>query len=148
MSGKRENLYAQALAVETIFYPVTLRYLQDRKFEKLLDANKVRWDQVPIPPQLQMPATPKSSDVRTLESLGRNPVQSLYLLHVTSEQVDGILSQVPQADRLLAGNRLTTGQPQRPQKVGEKDVAGGVQIMLVAPADGAAPAASPPRPSR
>lgn len=140
LQDKREELYAQALAVETIICPVTPRYLEDRKFEKLLDSNGVRWQQMPIPPQLQVQANPQSPRTAPLESLGKSPLQSLYLLQVKSEQVDGILSQVPQADRLMEGNRLNTINPQQQNK--EKEgVTGGVQVMLVAPVDVTTPAA-------
>ncbi len=132
-----EALSAQAPAVETIICPVTLRYLEDRKFEKLLDANGVRWQQVPIPPQLRVQATPQSPRTAKPESLGKSPLQVLYSLQVPSARVDDILSQVPQADRLMEGNRLNKVNPQQ-QASG---AAGGVQVMLVAPVDGAAPAA-------
>jgi|GEM_PF-2829104 len=137
--GRRAEPAAQALAVETIICPVTLRYLEDRKFEKLLDANGVRWQEVPIPPQLQAQATPQSPRTAPLESLGKSPLQVLYSLQVPSERVDAILSQVPQADRLMEGNRLNTVKPQQQLKVGEQGATAGVQVMLVAPVDGAAP---------
>ena len=124
--------------METIICPVTPRYLQDRKFEKLLDANGVGWKQIPIPPQLQMQATPQSSRTAPLESLGKSPLQVLYSIQVPSGKVDDILSQVPQADRLMEGNRLNTINAKQQKQEGASS---GVQVMLVAPVDGTPPAA-------
>lgn len=144
MSNKRAEK-AEELDVETIVCPVSARYLEGGAFEKLLDANQVRWRQVPVPPELAAQSAPASPRTAPLESLGRTPLKSLYFLEAGSEKVNQILSQVPQSDRLMEGNRAA-----RPQQVKatQAAAAGGVQVLLVAPTDATLPAAPAARPTR
>jgi hypothetical protein len=132
--------------VETIICPVTPEYLADRKFEALLDANQIRWQKLPAPPQLQTQANPSSPPTAPFESLGKSPLQSLYYLQADGERVNAILSQVPQADRLMEGNRARAADT-RQQAKASTNASTGVQVMLVAPLDATVPAKPPAKPA-
>jgi hypothetical protein len=136
----------KADAPPTIICPVSPAYLRGADFEKLLASNKIEWQRLPVTPeqQLQIEAEQRQQKVPAMQSLGVAPLQSLYYLRASGDQVNQVLSQMPQASKLLEGNatqlpRMTAPQQRRVDQAGQ-----GVQVLLVAPSEAnASPVAKP-----
>ncbi len=136
----------KADAQPMVVYAVSEAYFQSKEFEKLLDANRITWKR--LPPPAEQPAdqvSAESSDkTESPFSLGGFGTQqrSLYLLQAPRSQVEGVLSQVPQATQLVEGKQQALPRFTAPQKKLGDESEPGVQVMLVAPQQ-AAPAAAP-----
>ena len=141
---------AKADAQPTFVYSVSEDYLKGKEFEKLLDANRISWEQLPDPVEMLFDeAKAEASDAaKPPTSLGRLPTQqqSLYLLRATSSQVNSVLSKVPQRARLVEENRAVLPRFTAPQKKRDDESEPGVQVLLVSPQQ-AAPATVPAQPA-
>lgn len=140
---------AKADAPPTIICPVSPAYLQGNDFENLLTTNKIEWQRLPVSPQqkLQIEAEQRQSKVAAMRSLGVAPLQTLYYLRASGEQVNEVLSQVPQAAKLFEGNAVQLPRMTAPQQKQADEAAQGVQVLLVAPSE-AVPTTPPAKPIR
>jgi len=143
---------AKVDAQPTIVYAVSEAYLQDKEFEKLLNANGIVWQRLPTPvdEQVAMDQVAKAESDAAIPPVPRQQElqqQTLYFLQATSSQVDGVLSKVPQAPEFKQGKQTTVlprfTAPQR--KLGDESEPG-VQVLLVAPQQ-ALPTATPAQPA-
>jgi hypothetical protein len=96
---------------------------------------------------LQIEAEQRQSKVAAMQSLGAAPLQTLYYLRASGEQVNEVLSQVPQAAKLFEGNAVQLPRMTAPQQKQADEGAQGVQVLLVAPSEAvpATPSAKPIR---
>lgn len=140
---------SKADAPPTIICPVSPAYLQGNDFENLLTTNKIEWQRLPVSPQqkLQIEAEQRQSKVAAMQSLGAAPLQTLYYLRASGEQVNEVLSQVPQAAKLFEGNRVQLPRMTASQQKQADEAAQGVQVLLVAPSE-AVPTTPPAKPIR
>jgi hypothetical protein len=142
---------AKADSQPIVMYAVSEAYLQGKEFEKLLDANDIIWERLTPPAEKPGGASLAESSDKAGSPVSRGglPTQqrSLYLLQAPRSQVEGVLSQVPQAERLDEGKQQGLPRFTAPQRKLGDESEPGVQVMLVAPQQ-AAPAAAPAQQNR
>jgi hypothetical protein len=120
---------------QPIVIQVSPEYLQQRRFEKLLDSHQLGWKVLPLPAQ-------KSAKPLAQDANGAAPVvpaeptsgeRAVYFVRASDEQIRGILAAEPQLEKLVRSSERSV--PLYADQQSRREAANGIEVMLIAPVE-------------